>query len=143
MSIGDLARRRHVVGDRDGRGAEALHAVDDQIVDDVGHDRIETGGRLVEEDDLRIGRDGARQADALLHAARKLGRIELADFRSQAQPGRASRSAIVARLGSRAILRPWISPKATFCQTGSESNSAAPWNSMPKRERNCVALACR
>jgi hypothetical protein len=39
--------------------------------------------------------------------------------------------------------RPWgasagraAAGKATFCQTVSESNSAAPWNSMPKRARN-------
>ncbi len=30
---------------------------------------------------------------------------------------------------------PWISPKATFSQTGSESNRAEPWNSMPKGRR--------
>ncbi len=33
---------------------------------------------------------------------------------------------------SRAILRPWIKPKATFSQTVRLSNRAAPWNSMPK-----------
>src|SRR5579883_88371 len=31
----------------------------------------------------------------------------------------------------RSMPRPWIKPKATFSQTGSESKSAAPWNSMP------------
>ena len=59
----------HVMGDRERGGAHILHRGDDQIVDDVGHDGIEARGRLVEEDDLRIGGDGARQAHALLHAA--------------------------------------------------------------------------
>ena len=52
----------------------SLDAVDDQIVDDVGHDRVEAGRRLVEEDDLGLGGDGAGEADALLHAAGQLGR---------------------------------------------------------------------
>ena len=62
-------------------------ACDDQIVDDVGHDRIEAGGRLVEEDDLGLGGDGAGEADALLHAARKLGRAQLADLGAEADRG--------------------------------------------------------
>ena len=40
---------------------------------------IEAGGRLVEEDDLRLGGDGAGERHALLHAAGELGRKELAD----------------------------------------------------------------
>jgi hypothetical protein len=61
MRSGDFARARHVVRDRERGDAEILHGRDDQIVDHVGHDGIEAGGRLVEEDDFRIGRDGARQ----------------------------------------------------------------------------------
>jgi hypothetical protein len=38
------------MGDRDRRRAETLDAVDDEIVDDVGHGG-EAGRRLVEEDD--------------------------------------------------------------------------------------------
>src|SRR5262245_39493307 len=53
-AVGDLACRRHVVGDGDGRCAQALHTVNDEVVDDVGHDRVETSGRLVEEDNLGI-----------------------------------------------------------------------------------------
>jgi hypothetical protein len=82
--VGDLAGRRHVVGDRDGGGAEPLDAVDDEIVDDVGHDRVEAGRGLVEEDDLGVGGDGAGEADALLHAARQLGREQLGDVGAEA-----------------------------------------------------------
>ena len=39
-----------------GGGAELADAADDQLVDDVGRDRVEAGGRLVEEQDLGIGR---------------------------------------------------------------------------------------
>src|SRR3546814_8888622 len=51
--VGDLARARHVVGDRQRRRAQAAHAFEDQLVDHVGHDRVEARRRLVEEDDLR------------------------------------------------------------------------------------------
>ena len=81
--------------------AEILHRGDDQIVDDVGHDRIEAGGRLVEEDDLRIGGDGARQADALLHAAGKFGRRKIARRRRRGRPWRVSRSRCRLRLAAR------------------------------------------
>ena len=78
--IGDLAGACHVVGDGDGGGAEALHAIDDELVDDVGHDGIKAGGGFVEEDDFGIGGDGAGQPHALLHAAGKLRRKEFANF---------------------------------------------------------------
>ena len=42
-------------------------------------DRVETGGRLVEKDDLRIERERARQRHALGHAAGKFGRKFVAD----------------------------------------------------------------
>ena len=71
--VGDLADAGHVVGDRQGSGAKLLDAAADQIVDDIGHDRIEAGGRLVEEDDLGLAGDCPGEADALLHAARELG----------------------------------------------------------------------
>ena len=77
------------------------HAFDDQIVDDVGHDRIEAGGRLVEEDDLGLGGDGARQADALLHAARQFGRPQLGRLRGRARPRASFSIAISLRLRAR------------------------------------------
>ena len=94
----------------------SLHAFDDQVVDDVGHDRVEAGGRLVEEDDLGLGGDGAGQRHALLHAAGELGRAELADLGRRARPRRASASAISRACGARHAA-PWIRPKATFSQT--------------------------
>ncbi len=102
---------------------------DDEVVDDVGHDRIEARGRLVEEDDLGIGGDGAGQADALLHAAGQFRRAEIGDIAGEADLGQLLDGDVLG-LG-RATPRPWISPKATFSQTGRLSNSAPPWNSMP------------
>ena len=50
----------------------SLDAFHDQLVDHVGHDRIEAGGRLVEEDDLRLARrwrGPARRASACRRTA--------------------------------------------------------------------------
>ena len=72
-SIGNLVRRDHIVGDGQRGGVEAIVEVEDQIVDLVGENRIEAGGGLVVENDLRFERNGPRQPDALLHAAGELG----------------------------------------------------------------------
>ncbi len=95
----------HVVGDGDRGRAELLHAIDDQPVDDRAHDGVEAGRRLVEEDDVGLGGDGAGQADALLHAARELGRGKVADRRGEADLGQ-HLGRLVARLGpGDAVLR--------------------------------------
>jgi hypothetical protein len=74
-AVADGAGAAHVVRDGQRGGAQRLAALDDQLVDHVAHDRVQPGGRLVEEDDLRLGGDGARQADALAHADRQAGRV--------------------------------------------------------------------
>ena len=71
------------MGDGDGGRAHLGHDFADQVVDDAGHDRIEAGGGFVEEDDFRLGGDGAGEADALLHAARQLGRQAVGHFGTQ------------------------------------------------------------
>ena len=50
----------------------AAFGLDEQLVDLRGGDRIEAGARLVDEQDRRIERHRARQAGALLHAARQI-----------------------------------------------------------------------
>ncbi len=60
--VGDGAHARHVVGDGHRRRAHLRHDLADQVVDDAGHDRVEAGGRLVEEDDLGLRGDGTGQA---------------------------------------------------------------------------------
>ena len=139
-AVADAARAGHVVGDRHRRAAQPLHAIDDQPVDHRAHDRVQPGGRLVEEHDVRLRRHRARQRHALLHAARKLGRPQLADRRARGppapappRPARAPRAVGALRCASR--------PKATFSQTGRLSNSAPFWNSMPMRARTRLGLA--
>jgi dTDP-glucose 4,6-dehydratase len=71
-AIGDAQRARHVVRDDDAGHAETLARLLDQIVDPAAGDRVQAAGRLVVDDDIRLHDHGARQRDALAHAARKL-----------------------------------------------------------------------
>src|SRR5689334_6883993 len=83
--------------DRERGGAHLLHCAHDQVVDDVGHDRIKSGRGLVEEDDLRIGGDRTRKTDALLHAAGQLRWRKVSHFRSKTD-ARERLDRLVARL---------------------------------------------
>ena len=67
----------------------SLLQAEQQIVDFVGGDRIEPGARLVDEQHRRIERQRAREAGALPHAARQIGR-HLVVFRARARPTPAS-----------------------------------------------------
>ena len=80
------------------------HDFPDQLVDHPGHDRIQPGRRFVKEDDLGFRRDGAGQADALLHAARKLGRVKLGHIGRQADAAQFFNGNL-AGLGLGALLR--------------------------------------
>src|SRR5690606_21961613 len=86
-AIPDLAHTRHVMRDRKCRRAEILHAVHNEIIDDVSRDRIKARGRLVEEDDLGFRCNGASKAHALLHAAGKFCGIKITHFRAQSHLG--------------------------------------------------------
>ena len=116
-----------------------LDAIHHQAVDHRAHDRVQAGGRLVEEHDVGLGGDGAGQRDALLHAAGQFRRVKLADAGGEADLGEE-----VGGAGggprARGSLRCASRPKATFSQTGRLSNSAPFWNSMPIRERAASAL---
>ena len=56
------------VGDNHDGGSEALAEVKDKIIKSLGAQGIKTGGRLIEEENLRIERHGPREARALVHA---------------------------------------------------------------------------
>src|SRR5258707_5538588 len=62
--VRDARRLLHVVGDDDDR--ILLFQLVDQLLDLGGRDRIERRARLVEQNHLRLHRDGARDAQALL-----------------------------------------------------------------------------
>ena len=73
----DLARHSeggsNVVGDDDAGDAELALQLENKVSDGRRRERIEARSRLVVEHDLGIVGQAARDADALLHAARKLG----------------------------------------------------------------------
>src|SRR4051812_20530270 len=72
--VGHGARRVDVVGDDQEGGVDLGVQVDDQLVEERGADRVETGVRLVEEHDLGVEDQGAGQTGPLAHAAGDLAR---------------------------------------------------------------------
>ena len=58
--------------------------LEDQLVDHVAHDRVQTGRRLVVEHHFRADRQGPRQPDALALASGQLGGLSGLDLRGQA-----------------------------------------------------------
>ena len=71
--VGDRPERVEVVRHHHHGEREAVGKRANQPVEGAGADRIEAGRRLVEEEDLGLEREGARERDALAHAARELG----------------------------------------------------------------------
>jgi hypothetical protein len=74
-AVGDLAGGVHVVRDDHAGDAGPPPHFEDQLVDHVGHDRIEAGGRLVVEHEQRVEGEGPGEAGPLPHAARELDRL--------------------------------------------------------------------
>ena len=72
-AVGKGARAANIVRHHYGLHIPLLLQVDDQLPNLGSGDGIQAGGRLVEQNDLGIERQGPREADALLHAARNLG----------------------------------------------------------------------
>jgi hypothetical protein len=65
--------RQLMCDDDDGNSSVSAQAFD-HVIELDGHDRIETGGRLVEKQELRLEHQGSGDAGALLHATRDLPR---------------------------------------------------------------------
>ncbi len=57
-----------VVGDHEHREPECVLEGDDEVIECRRANRVEPGGRLVEEQDLGIEREGSGQAGAFPHA---------------------------------------------------------------------------
>ena len=64
-AVGDFACARHVVRDGQNARTNVARGGRDQIIDDIGGDRVETGGWFVEQQNLRVIGNCARQRDAL------------------------------------------------------------------------------
>ncbi len=75
--IGDLERAFELVRHDDDRHAQRIAQAQDQLVELGRDDRIEARRRLVEEEELRIHHDRARERCALDHAAGQLARHQI------------------------------------------------------------------
>ena len=73
-AVGHLEGAHHVVRHHHGGHAEfALH-IENEVVDDVARDGVQTRRRFIVKEDFGIEGDGAGQGDALAHTAGKFGR---------------------------------------------------------------------
>ena len=75
--VADLQRLFEVVADEDDRLLQRRLKLQELVLQLGADQRIERRERLVHQKDRRFGGEGARQADALLHAARQLMRVFL------------------------------------------------------------------
>ena len=120
------------MGDDDHRHAvtgELLHDLE-HLVDHLG---VEGRRRLVEEHDLRIHRQCARDRDALLLAAGELRRVLV---RLVGDPHPVEQASAPVRLGLLAFLRTLIWPSITFCSTVLCANRLKDWKTIPTSARS-------
>ncbi len=69
QAVGDFAGAGEVVGDDDAADAEFVAKLEDEFVDAVGSDGIESGGGLIVEHQAWFSDNGAGETDALFLAA--------------------------------------------------------------------------
>src|SRR3954451_8623878 len=73
-SVAYCMKTVQIMGYHEHRKAQSSLKCGDQVIEFAGPDRVEARGRLVEEQDLGVERQGAGERRALDHAAGKLGR---------------------------------------------------------------------
>ena len=83
----DAPHRAEIVGDEHIGEAELVLQPPQQLQHFLGDERIERRGRLVADDEVRLGGERARDADALLLAAGQLPRTPLGEIRAAGRPG--------------------------------------------------------
>src|SRR5579862_5154206 len=138
-AVADREQRIEVVRHQKHGEIEAGLQIADQLVEIGGGDRIKPGGRLVEKQDLRIERKGARQPGALAHAARELrGNLSAA---ASGRPTMAILHAAISSISGSGIGMCSRSGTSMFCATVSELNSAPSWKRTPQRCSNARASA--
>ena len=129
--IGDQEDAGELVGDHHDRNPEIAAEQGDQLIQFDGRDRVEAGGGLVEEEEVGLQHQGARDAGPLLHAARDLG--------GQVFRERAEAHEIQLGLDEIRTMGPRSDPRlegsARFSASVRELKSAPDWNSTPNGER--------
>src|SRR5512143_1682076 len=70
----------HVMGDCDRRHSQFFPQLDDELVDRVRRDGVQTRSRLIVQDDLRVHGDGSRKPNPFAHAARQVNGHLVLDY---------------------------------------------------------------
>ena len=115
-------------------------SIEELVLQLVADQRIERRERLVHEQDVGVGGEGAGEADALLHAAGQLV-AEFARPIATGRPWRASRRRFGA-ISAFGMPRS-SSPKPTFSRTVRQGSSANCWNTMAMRLVRSIAQFVR
>ena len=106
--VGDEAHERQVVRDEDVGEAQPFLQRHQHLDHLRLHGDVERRDRLVEDEDLRLERQRARDGDPLPLTARKLVRVEIGELRAAGSPGpEAPRSAPAC--AARSTTSGWIS----------------------------------
>lgn len=71
-AVGDGVKAVEIVGNHDHGQAQPTTEIADQLIEAAGADRVEASGGFIEEEKLRIQRQGAGKARPFAHAAGKL-----------------------------------------------------------------------
>ena len=74
-TVANRVQAVQVVGHHEHGEAEGPLQAEHELIKGGGADRIEAGGGLVEEQDVGVERERAREPGALAHAPRQLGRV--------------------------------------------------------------------
>ena len=130
-TVADRRQTVQIVGHHEDGQAQALLQAANQLVEGGGADRIEAGGRLVQEQDLR-DRGPARGPGRPACSCRpRAPPGSCRRTRAAARPARSSGPSARCICGGRSVcsfIGTWM-----FCATVSELNSAPLWNSTPQR----------
>ena len=129
--VGDLGDDGQVMRDVDRRDAVVLAQPLDRVEDPALGGHVQSGGRLVEHDQVGLRRERHRQRDALLLAAGELVRVGVQDLRPglQAYVRQDAVDQVVGRQGGR---RPPRGAGGGYASPGS-----APWPGPGERRRPC------
>jgi len=118
-AVGQENRFLDVVGDEQHRDAELLPDIGQDLLHHHAGLGIERAERLVHQQHLRARRQRADDADALLHAARKLVGIMVLEREQPGEIEQRARGAAALYLSTPAIFR----PNSTFLRTDSHGNT--------------------
>ena len=145
--VADRKQAVEIVRDHEDGQAQGLLQRADEIVEIAGRNGIESRGRFVEKDDLRVERERPRQRNALGHAAGQLGGQLVGGFLAAGRRAPASaprdRRASTGRGQDARASAPGCSAAPSSWRTARPPETARPIARRPPDARAASACRCR